>query len=533
MNVGNKTLSQLSDEAKEKRYVTLEVGAKVSGYTKDYLEHLCRLNKVEFSLWNKGQFVIELESLLTETHTILLSYEDINFVDKETLDDPTPQIVTRILTERGGGVESLATASAASDEVREKLKQKVHDGITQSVPTFGEVNQTAESLGGEPTLSRVGRSVVSDPLHPEVPHVIPPPPIARIAFAQVPQKEERADVVASQTPLSIGDAAVRVPIHLAINSTEKGAVVAEQFQKTRSPFHLRVTGEAETAPEPAPSVIPVAPTRGSGVGESIVAATAQRSTAMKTPELHPIQTSVDGSVHHDDAPLFPLIQKITETEFSGEEGGAASEDPHLLPGIPYLGEDSRTVVFSDTASRVGGGEKTDGVRDLHRPLVSVPMKPAPISPANAIYHPLHTPAPISTMPRPSMIPAIKSEQQLALPEIRSLVRSPVFNVAFIACLMFSSLAIGGFFSGTTLAIPGGNVAAVASSLPTDFAVADELGGHGKDVEYQIPPPETLILPFSDDVIISTSTTPNAVIVQPVFEGVPGQKYEYVIIPTGN
>lgn len=85
MDTDTKTLADLSHEAKEKKYVTLDVGSKISGYTKDYLDRLCRLNKIEHRLWVKGGFVVELDSLLRETHTLLLSDEEINFVNKREL----------------------------------------------------------------------------------------------------------------------------------------------------------------------------------------------------------------------------------------------------------------------------------------------------------------------------------------------------------------------------------------------------------------------------------------------------------------
>ena len=93
MDIGAQTLAQLSLENKEAKYITIEMGSNISGYTKEYLERLCRLNKVIYRIWNNGAFVIELESLLKETHTILLSYEGITFVDKSELSDPTEVIV--------------------------------------------------------------------------------------------------------------------------------------------------------------------------------------------------------------------------------------------------------------------------------------------------------------------------------------------------------------------------------------------------------------------------------------------------------
>ena len=83
MDIGQKTLGQLSAERNEKKYVTLETAAKLSGYTKDYLERLCRLGKIEYRMWNNGQYVPELESLLRETHTILVSFEGVQMVNKE------------------------------------------------------------------------------------------------------------------------------------------------------------------------------------------------------------------------------------------------------------------------------------------------------------------------------------------------------------------------------------------------------------------------------------------------------------------
>ncbi len=494
MDVGNKTLAELSEEAKEKRYVTLEVGAKVSGYTKEYLEHLCRLNKVEFRLWNGGQFVIELESLLSETHTILLSYEDINFVDKETLDDPISQFVTQILTARGGGTEpiAIATATLALGEVQEKLKQKIHDGITQSIPTFGEMNQFPESLEAEPTLSRVGHSIVSDPLHVQVP---PPENEVRIPL---PKTEVVDAVLPGENPL-------RAPTHVPINAPIASPVAAAQ-SKLHQPFHLRVTGEGVPAVLPEQQVTTeTTPTpteiRGVAADDSSVITPTLPRFEVRTLELHPIETAVDASEHHDDAPLFPLIQKITEVASLGDY--VASENSDSLPGIPYLGEDSRTVIFSGIESPAGD---------------------------KAIYHPLYAPNPRSSMLRPPMLPIVKTDHQLVLRETHSLVRSPALNIAFVACLMFTSLAIGGFFSETTSLFPRENIATVVSALSAETEPENTMSPTIASNEQQVPTAETFMLPFSDDVIISTSTTPNTVIVQPVFNGVPGQKFEYVIVP---
>jgi|GEM_PF-3685672 len=521
MDVGNKTLAQLSEEAKEKQYVTLEVGAKVSGYTKEYLEHLCHLNKVEFRMWNKGQFVIELESLLTETHTILLSYEDINFVDKETLDDPTPQIVSRILTSRMQPIESIANAKAAKDEVKEKLRQKVQDGITQTIPSFGEVAGEKEDVDDMPTLSRMGRSVVSDPLHREIEKTAEKTEVLRAAALSIPKKVETPKIVPEATVIT----PPHHPVHLAINgdtartSTSVSAVV----EKPHPAVHLQVTGDAgyiekKIQPEAALSVEKTIEPRPSGVAAPMVPPPISSSMANRTLALHPIQTSIDATLHHDPAPLFPLIQKITETTPSAV--AVSQEAQHTLPGIPYLGANSRVVVFSDVskeeeASTLPPATKTE--QELLRTLSrsNVPGRPTPRG----------------AMGRQPMIPALQGQKSLMLREEHSLVRSPALNIAFVACLIFSAIAIGGFFPGSSGLVSDKNIAAVATSdIERGADVGDSAQIRGTPPTSR-PAESQLVLPFSDDVIISTSTTPNTVIVQPLFYGEAGREFEYTIVPS--
>lgn len=117
MDIGQKTLGQLSAERNEKKYITLETAAKLSGYTKEYLERLCRLGKIEYRLWNNGQYVPELESLLRETHTILVSFEGIQLVNKEeTMEAPATRMESVPSTPSS---ESVATAQ--SDSRRDEL----------------------------------------------------------------------------------------------------------------------------------------------------------------------------------------------------------------------------------------------------------------------------------------------------------------------------------------------------------------------------------------------------------------------------
>lgn len=94
MDPERKTLADLSKEVKEKKYITLDTASKLSGYTIEYLERLCRLDKLEHRTILKGGFAIELQSLLRETHTLLISDNEIDFVDQRELAPPVVAVST-------------------------------------------------------------------------------------------------------------------------------------------------------------------------------------------------------------------------------------------------------------------------------------------------------------------------------------------------------------------------------------------------------------------------------------------------------
>jgi len=121
------------DDVKEKKYVTLDVASDISGYTKTYLERLCRLNQVDHLLWNKGGFVIELESLLRTTHTILVSPEKVIFVnDKELV--PLPPEEPALDSPDPDPNASEANAGAAPAEGKKRGRPK---GSTGQIPGVG------------------------------------------------------------------------------------------------------------------------------------------------------------------------------------------------------------------------------------------------------------------------------------------------------------------------------------------------------------------------------------------------------------
>jgi hypothetical protein len=486
MNVGNKTLAVLSEEAKEKHYVTLDVGAKVSGYTKDYLEHLCRINKVESRVWNNGQFVIELESLLTETHTILLSYEDIEFVDKAELDDPTPQIVTSILTAIGAGVP-VHTQMPATEVLRARMQQKVADGITQSIPTFGE--------GFAGAISRVGRSVVSDPLHPEkaepeseenlLAHVVqelpstPPPPTVTAVFeAEIPQPHE--------------------------------AVVLSESR--HAPIHLRVTGEHAPTTDGLPQSVLHVPIVDENIDETLPLSRFHT----KNPLLHPIVTAQDASEHHDDAPLFPVLSRtaatLPSTVVSHTLNATEAAPPKLSAvAVPILVRSEVSVVIPPP-------------QDIEPPVQKILLPKETILPA--------TPLPQEVMPQPShipmsrttMLPSITPEHHLMTRPDMSITRSPVLNIAFALLVAGTVFTLG---EQVLFPPPESQVASVVNpSLVTEVPASIVLPAQaGTTTEAVLPDPYAL--PFSDDVVRSTST-PGIVDIAPIVDGVTEDSVAYPI-----
>ncbi len=145
MELGNKTLAQLAAEHNEKKYVTLETASKLSGYTPSYIERLCRLGKVECRLWNNDQCVPELDSLLKETHTILVSYEGVQTINKDE---------TR---------ESLPSPFSASAQSQEEEQRSSIPNISPARPLMYTVRPVVsgfdipdESSGQAAALAQIG-----------------------------------------------------------------------------------------------------------------------------------------------------------------------------------------------------------------------------------------------------------------------------------------------------------------------------------------------------------------------------------------
>ncbi len=358
MDTGSKSLAQLAEEGKEKKYVTLDVGSKVSGYTRDYLERLCRLHKVEYLLRENDEHAIELESLLRETHTILLSYEGVDFVDRSTLRE-----------------ESAGGASLSSEQV-----DTMYDGAAPSrpefvkqVPRFGESHDLNARLSADNPFAYVGRSVISDGTSPdpalkkevrvpvgitgessspkegtssmgasllkEIPAPPPPPPPPPASSAIPPVDRPHSEASHPSLHLSISDLDQEEELtvhaheeHTTLENTQGSPRVdaitmsspasdtttldewdrllfgGEKAARDISPSSSLSEISTPSLPESAPRVTPVT------LNPSETSLPEQEHApflplADRPSVYRPIKTSVDASVHHDDAPLLPPLTK--------------------------------------------------------------------------------------------------------------------------------------------------------------------------------------------------------------------------------
>src|SRR3989338_1798127 len=156
MDTPQKTLEQISEESKDVRYLSLDTASRISGYTKDYLERFYRLHKVNCRVRGNGEFAIELGSLLKETHTILLSYEGISFLERGELADMSapsahPPKELSPATALGGAADSLR--SVDSGVVKAQVMARLS-------PDFGEEHKTQRAV--ESGVRFVCRPVVSE-----------------------------------------------------------------------------------------------------------------------------------------------------------------------------------------------------------------------------------------------------------------------------------------------------------------------------------------------------------------------------------
>lgn len=518
MDTGAKTLAQLSEEGKETKYVTLETGAKISGYTKDYLERLCLLNKVEYRLWSNGNFVIELDSLLRETQAILLSYEGISFVDKNELTDPVPQVVGNILSSALGGASGVSpSAPITSYEDTPAFKS----GLAQAVPTFGK----SLSEHSAP-VSFVGRAVVSDALHPEEKIEAKKEPTKVALQAEVAPPVMQKNIEATKHE----EVATHVPVAKFNMSAIHADTPAPQVEKTLG--------------EKVHEHIPVVAVNSKDEWESQLFGSSTDTAQLPPPLV--ISAAKDGEHHSIDE---KQEEAPHPTHLTIEKAPSISADSFVPPS------GQKVIVFSGHTKEEKPSVQPEKIEDKNTEIVPsapiIPAAPTPIVPMTTSPHvplvtssvlPILTSTPELNTPKPKtmlpaegtpVLPMVVEEHHLTPYETHPLMRSTGFNMVFAAMLIASSFVMLG---GRVLENIGGKlntaeyVAGVGASLEglsstTEAAVISD----NKDA---LKKGERAMLPFSNDVVATSGEKANTIIVRPVFESGPGKAYEYILVPEG-
>lgn len=349
-------------ESDEQKYVTLETGSKLSGYTQDYLERLCRLKKVEYRIWNNGQFVIELGSLLQETQTILLSHDGISFVDKGELADPVPEVVGSML-------------SSALKEV--KTDVAMPDAPIVPMPTVVETT--------------IMPPEVVAPIPVAVSEVIVPV-IANSALPQsLPEKVEQSALPAAIPHIPMSAPAVPVPLSAPMATQGVGrmpikAVAPQVIPTPPRPIKINTAVESVLA---KPSVATPVP---SPVVETPTPASALTSVA-------PIASPAEISLPPLEQKELPVIPAPIENNISV----AATVTPvSVKQSIPFGSLPEQVVLAKEeVVTKESFGDDWDALLlggapvVIESPAVSAPV-PKEALPVASIYHPIQT----SIDPRP-------------------------------------------------------------------------------------------------------------------------------------
>lgn len=325
MDSDKKTLAELSGEVKEKKYVTLDTGSKISGYTKDYLDRLCRLNKIEHRLWVKGGFVVELGSLLRETHTLLISDDEISFVHKrELVEQPGEGVTTPSPAQTLGKVSagSLATQKLAVERPATEVVASVgstppksQTGSTQNTGNVGTGSGEirTEEQKGFSTPGNVGTGSMSSEaaiVEPTPPEPLYAPSVARLAPSSILPSFPQTTKISPPPP---------------------SQALPPDLDEWETLLFGGASGTSEALDLPQAVVPP-------------------QNSLYQTPSAYrPIQTSVDSSPHHDIAPLFPFsTEKATDKENTMRKLEAPFLRPPSSRATPQVSQSSndRTVALS-------------------------------------------------------------------------------------------------------------------------------------------------------------------------------------------
>ena len=321
-----KTLDQLSGSPANRKYITLDTGSQISGYTKDYLERLCRLDKVDCGEWTrgKGQFVVELNSLLRETHTLLISHEGLLFVDKREIKFP-----------EGCPAASVAVPPPALSSLPPTTPTLVKMPpspppppamVFQAPPSPAQTSGAVSAGKPDQNLFAPQPKPIFAPPSPVAPPVPVTPPQSFVGQAPAPLKPSSPLPISTYT--DEWDKLLFSGVNDIPQEPEKPKEVIAPSSSHAQILSEKSSQSSVTPPQsvpPPPSIVPQQNLGGQvypaaprsvppyGIATGVVpfkADTTGVPPLFDAPSTYrPIQTSVDASLHFDPAPLFPPLQK--------------------------------------------------------------------------------------------------------------------------------------------------------------------------------------------------------------------------------
>lgn len=538
-----KTLAQLEEEGKEKRYVTLEMGSKISGYTRDYLERLCRLNKVEYRIWNNGQFVIELESLLKETHAMLLSFEGVTFVEHSELTDPVPQFVANILS---------PVIAKAQGNVSGKPVAPRSEGTPDPTPTFSGVNNAAGTAGPASVetpltgFSYFGKSVNSK-------NTFDKAVADGAAQAGALPTSHSADPTAKIRPHDEWDHSI-LAAHSDIAAKEEAPVAKPSPADVPSQYRPIVTEIDVSAHRDESPLFPELKKDGFVVSltdQRVKNTSSMSGTDTQGREQHAGHsfhvaidrggTNADASRYREEVSVTPPLV-VASTVAPAEEKPVVPETPIVATSsaAPEVTKEPKETIVNTTAATAPLSrpkENTEPLAPLPRyvptPVFPVSM-PVPHAPSRAVRTSGSLPTlrvmPEVAAPQPAL-PMRSEEHHLSVYDPHPLTKSPTFNLV-IAVLLLGSLAfaVNNYYPGSPEIYVAGVGASDAPGVPGGVtkAAADT-------TEYDLVYPsveeaanDPSVLPFSDDVVVAVGDKPETILVQPVFRDKTGIVSQYRI-----
>lgn len=155
----------------KKRYIPLADAARISGYTREYIDRLCRIGKIPCRTMGE-KMIVELDALLSQTGTILMGGEHLGFIEVDehssyplltpvgTMSVAAPEAPI-IAESRFGHIAVVGETVHAEEEIEGRegfggMKKNKEKFPSNALPFFSSVGKKAERAGIHIPISTMG-----------------------------------------------------------------------------------------------------------------------------------------------------------------------------------------------------------------------------------------------------------------------------------------------------------------------------------------------------------------------------------------